>query len=170
MPGFNNQQLKYQVQSGNSVVVLLGDEVIAYCQTSRNTVDFGTEFLYGIGTAKPEEIQQLRFAPTITVTSFLLTKQGITALNYPSTLLGVLANNSFNMSVVDADGNTLFTYIGCVCNTYDQTVPVNSIITQDLSFNALDVLDQTGISVLNGPFALGTIANAVGAVSNTIGL
>src|SRR5579872_2952874 len=135
MPGFANSQLAYKVQSGNSVVVLLGDQVIAFCQTSRQAVDFGAEFLYGIGTAKPQEIQQLRFAPTITVTSFLLTNQGITALNYPSTLLDVLANNSFNMSVVYADVNTLLTFIGCVCSTFDQNVPVNAIITQDLNFN-----------------------------------
>ena len=45
MPGFNPQQLAYKVASGNSVVVMLGDQVVAFCQTADNSVDFGTETL-----------------------------------------------------------------------------------------------------------------------------
>ena len=172
MPGFNAQQLAYKVQSGNSVVIMLGDQVIAFAQTSAQSVDFGTETLYGIGTAKPQEIQQLRFAPTVTINSFVLTNQGIIALSYPSNLLQVLANNSFDMHVMDRSGVPLLTFIGCVAQTYNQTVPVNAIITEDLTFQTMDVLDPAGQSILNGNFALQNITSLAlaGAALNTVGL
>jgi hypothetical protein len=170
MPGFNPQQLAYKVASGNSVVVMLGDQVIAFCQTSDQSVDFGTEFLYGIGTAKPQEIQQLKFAPTLSVSSFVLTDVGLSALNYPSNLLSILANNSFDMHVMDASGLPLLTFTQCVASNFSMNVPVNAIITENISFQAMDVLDNTGQSILNGNFALTAVNSVVGAIANTAGL
>jgi hypothetical protein len=159
MPGFNAQQLAYKVQSGNTVVILIGDQVVAFAQTTDQAVDFGTETLYGIGTAKPQEIQQLRFSPNITITAFALTAQGVTALNYPSNLLSVLANNSFNLNLIDASGNVILSYIGCVSNGFSQNVPVNAIVTENITFQAMDVLDSTGQSILNGNFALQAVTD-----------
>lgn len=159
MASFNAQQLSYKVQSGNSVVIMIGDQVVAFAQTSDQAVDFGTESLYGIGTAKPQEIQQLRFSPNITITAFVLTSQGIVALSYPSNLLSVLANNSFDLHVIDASGTPILTYIGCVANGFSQNVPVNAIVTENITFQAMDVLDSTGQSILNGNFALQAITD-----------
>lgn len=172
MPGFNAQQLDYKVQSGNSVVVMIGDQVIAFCQSADQGIDMGSEFLYGIGTAKPQEIQQLKFAPTLTVTNFVLTSHGIAILTYPSGILEVLANNSFDMHIIDASGTPTLTFIGCVCNTYTQNVPVNAIITENIAFLAMDVLDPLGQSILNGNFALQSITSLAlaGAALNTAGL
>lgn len=171
MPGFNATQLNYSVQSGNTVVIMIGDQTVAFAQTSDQAVDFGAESLYGIGTAKPQEIQQLRFSPSITITSFVLTQQGISVLNYPSNLLQVLANNAFNINVMDGSGNVLLAFIGCVANSYAQSVPVNAIITENITFSALDVLDATGVSILNGNFALNSVAaSTVGIATNTLGL
>ena len=159
MASFNAQQLSYKVLSGNSVVIMIGDQVVAFAQTSDQAVDFGTESLYGIGTAKPQEIQQLRFSPNITITAFVLTSQGIVALSYPSNLLSVLANNSFDLHVIDASGTPVLTYIGCVANGFSQNVPVNAIVTENITFQAMDVLDSTGQSILNGNFALQAITD-----------
>lgn len=172
MPGFNAQQLSYSVQSGNNVVVMVGDQVIAFAQTSDQAVDFGTEGLYGIGTAKPQEIQQLKFTPNISLTAFVLTSQGIIALSYPSSLLEVLANNSFDIHIMDADGVPLITFTGCVAQNYSQNVPANAIVTENISFLAMDVLDSTGQSILNGNFALQNVTSLAlaGAALNTAGL
>ena len=171
MPGFNAQQLSYKVQSGNSVVIMIGDQVVAFAQTSDQAVDFGTDTLYGIGTAKPQEIQQLRFSPTISITSFVLTNQGIIALNYPSNLLQVLANNQFDLHVMDASGIPLLTFVGCVAGNYNQNVPANAIITENIAFQSMDVLDSTGQSILNGNFALQSVTSLAltGLTLNTVG-
>ena len=171
MPGFNAQQLAYKVQSGNSVVIMIGDQVIAFAQTSDQAVDFGGEGLYGIGTAKPQEIQQLKFTPSITLTSFVLTTQGIAVLDYPSNLLQVLANNSFDIHVMDQNGLPLLTFTQCVASNYSQNVPVNAIITENLTFLAMDVLDPTGTSILNGNFALQNVTSLAlsGASLNVVG-
>jgi hypothetical protein len=172
MASFNAQQLSYKVLSGNSVVIMIGDQVVAFAQTSDQAVDFGTESLYGIGTAKPQEIQQLRFSPNITITAFVLTNQGIVALSYPSNLLSVLANNSFDLHVIDASGTPVLTYIGCVANGFSQNVPVNAIVTENITFQAMDVLDSTGQSILNGNFALQAITDLslLGLGLNTAGV
>lgn len=172
MPSFNPTQLNYKVQSGNTVVIMIGDAIVAFAQTSEQAVDFGTEGLYGIGTAKPQEIQQLKFTPRLSLTAFVLTSQGITILSYPSSLLQVLANNSFDIHVMDADGLPLLTFTACVAENYNQNVPVNQIITETLSFLAMDVLDPEGQSILNGNFALQSVtaAGLTGATLNTIGL
>jgi hypothetical protein len=172
MPGFNAQQLDYKVQSGNSVVVMIGDQVIAFCQTAEQGIDMGAEQLYGIGTAKPQEIQQLKFSPSLSVMNFVLTSQGIALLDYPSSILDVLANNSFSMHIIDSKGITTTTFIGCVCNNYGQNVPVNAIITETIAFLAMDVLDSTGMSILNGNFALQSVTSLAlaGAALNTAGL
>lgn len=172
MPGFNAQQLAYKVQNANSVVVMIGDQPIAFAQTSSQRLDFGTASLYGIGTAKPQEIQQLKFGPSIDLEAFVLTNQGIAALNYPSSILAVLANNSFDMHVMDASGIPLVSFIGCVAADFRQNVPANQIVTETISFEAMDVLGPNGVSVLNGNFALQSIAALAteGIALNTAGL
>jgi hypothetical protein len=159
MPGFNAAQLAYKIQSGNSVVVQLGIQTIAFCQTADQGVDLGAEFLYGIGSAKPQEIQQLKFAPTISITQFQLTNQGITLLNYPSSLLEVIANNSFTFNVIDSTGTTLVQMIGCVANRYAENIPVNAIIQETIDFLAMDVLNGLGVSILNSNSALQDITS-----------
>jgi hypothetical protein len=172
MPSFNQTQLSYKVQNANSVVVMIGNVPVAFAQTSTQTVDFGTESLYGIGTAKPQEIQQLKFAPTISVDAFALTNQGLQFLSFPTSLLVVLANNSFDMHVMASDGTVLLTYVACVATNFNQNEPVNAIITQTITFQALDVLDSVGQSILNGNFALQNVATlaAEGVALNTLGL
>jgi hypothetical protein len=159
MPGWNATQLAYKVQSGNSVVVQLGSQTIAFCQTADQGVDLGAEFLYGIGSSKPQEIQQLKFAPTIAITSFSLNNQGIKLLNYPSSLLEIIANNSFTFNVIDNTGTTLIQFVGAVCNNFSNNIPVNAIIQETLSFLAMDVLDGTGSSILDSNSALQSITS-----------
>jgi len=172
MPGFNQQTLAYKVQSGNSVVVMIGDIPVAFAQTSTQTVDFGTESLYGIGSAKPQEIQQLKFAPTISVDAFVLTSQGIAALSYPANLMSVLANNSFDLHVMDRTGTPMVSFISCVAANFNQNVPANAVITETINFQAMDVLDSTGQSILNGNFALTNVAALAteGVALNSVGL
>lgn len=172
MPGFNQQQLNYKVQSGNSVTVMIGDTAIAFAQTSTQRVGFGTESQYGIGTAKPQEIQQLKFAPTLDLEAFVLTPNGINILGYPSNLLALLANNSFDMHVMDRTGVVMLTFVGCVAADFNENVPANAIITETITFQAMDVLGPDGVSILNGPFALPNITalSLEGVGLNTVGL
>ena len=172
MPSFNQQQLNYKVANSNAVLVMMGDIPVAFAQTSSQGIDFGTESLYGIGSAKPQEIQQLKFSPTISIDSFVLTNQGVVALSYPTTLVSILANNSFSINLMSSDGLPLLVFVGCVAVNYNQNVPTNSIISETLTFNAMDVLDNTGQSILNSnsiQTALATLA-AAGIGLNTLGL
>ncbi|MHB1954211.1 MAG: hypothetical protein ACYCOU_10740 [Sulfobacillus sp.] len=169
MPGFNQQQLSYRVRNANSLIMLLGDQEIGFGQTTSASIDFGTDALYGIGSAKPQENQQLRFSPSITLDSFSLTKEGLSVLGYPSTIDAVLANNTFNFFLMDADGNPVVTYVGCTASNFSLNVPANQPVTESVTFLALDVLDITGVSILNSNSAL-QLANTVASALNIAGV
>ena len=156
MPGYNATQLEYNVKNANLVQVMLGDAVVAYAQTTNPTLDFGAEQLYGIGSANPQEVQQLRLSPQITLDAFELTQKGLTVLGMPATYAQVLANNQFDIHLMGADGTTYNTYVGCVCSSFAQNISTNQPITDSLVFLAMDILDQTGISIMQGQNAYAT--------------
>lgn len=155
MPGFTQTQLNNAARNANTVTVLIGDQPIAFAQSVSHSFDMGAEGLYGIGSAKPQEIQQLKMSPQITIDQFNLTSTGQSRIQGNNlTLSSLLANNEFNIHVIDGQsGQPLFTYVGCVATSFNENLPSNQIITDAISFLARDVLDATGLSILNGPNA-----------------
>lgn len=150
MPGFNQQQLSPRVRNANQVIILLGEQPIGFAQTTSHSNDFGTEGLYGVGTSMPQEIQQLRNSPQITLDAFALTEQGLAILGYQSDLYSILANNAFNLCVADQlTGLALYTYVGSVAQNFSESIPANQVVTDAITFLALDVLNASGQSILN---------------------
>lgn len=166
MPSFNQRQLNNRARNANSVTVMLGDQVIGFAQTTSHSIDYGAEQLYGIGSAMPQEAQQLRISPQVSIDAFALTAAGLTILGQPANLSSVLANNSFNFHVTDgATGNALYTYVGCVASNFSENIPANQPISDSITFLALDVLDPSGQSICN----VGSAFQVPSAVSPTAG-
>jgi hypothetical protein len=154
MPSFNQQALQYRARNANKVTVLIGDQPIGFAQTVSHTFDFGTTPLYGVGNRMPQEIQQLRTAPQITIDAFSLTQQGLNVLGYPSEFSSILAENEFNFAIKDGiTGNILKTYVGGVCSNFNQNIPANSMVTDAITFLCADVLGPNGTSILTEPDA-----------------
>lgn len=150
MPGYNPQQVAHQVRNGNTVAVMIGDTIVAFAQTVGHQVPFGTEQLYGIGTSKPQEIQQLRVSPQISVDAFNLTAQGIKLLAGNVNLTYTLAGKQYELHIMDGSNNaTLYTYVGCQAQNFAQAVPANAPIRDSISFLAMDVLDNKGNSIMD---------------------
>ena len=171
MPGFNPNQLNYRAQNANSVVVLVGDQPIAFAQTTNHRFGFGSEVLYGVGNAKPQEIQQLRISPEITLDNFALTSTGNTLIQGGTKFASIIANNQFNISVTDGTtGTVLYTYVGCVARDFSESIAANRPITDAITFDAMDVLDQTGQSILNGPNAYTLPSNLGVTVNGGLGI
>lgn len=157
MPGFNPQMLQNKARNANTTIIMIGDQPIAFCQTVNHSFSLGTEGIYGIGNAKPQEIQQLKASPTITVDSIDLTTLGQTLTQGGSTipLSSLLANNQFNISIIDAPtGQTTYVYTGSVSESFSQSISSNQPLTDTYTFMSKDVLDNTGQSILNGGNAL----------------
>lgn len=164
MPSFQQSQTAYRARNGNSVLCLIGDQPVGFAQTVTHTFDFGTEGIYGVGTSLPQEIQQLRVAPQITIDSFALTEKGLATLGYPVNLASILANTQFNFYIVDGlTQQPLFAYIGGVASNFNESVPANRPITDAITFLCMDVLDSTGQSILNSPTTNALQVPAVGA-------
>ena len=169
MPAFGQSQLNYNARSGNTVTIMIGSQPIAFAQTVSHTFEFGTEAFHGVGSAKPQEIQQLKVQPQITVDNFALTSNGqqlVEALGINPPLSSLLANNSFNIAIVDGStSEALFTYVGSVASNYNMNIPANQPITEAITFMAMDVLDDTGQSILNGPNALSITTSTTGTIT-----
>lgn len=131
------------------MTILIGDQPIGFAQTVSHTFDFGTQQLYGIGNALPQEVQQLRVSPQITLDAFSLTQNGLQVLGYPSNIALILASNEFNFYVKDGITNTmLFIYVGGVCGNFNENIPANAPITDAMTFLCADVLGPNGTSIL----------------------
>jgi hypothetical protein len=172
MPGFNQKQLAYGVRNGNMVTIMLGDIVVGFGQTSSASNDWGTEGLYGIGSEKPQEIQQLRISPTVSIDSFQLSEAGIAIMGYPSSMLEVLSNNNFDFHVMNEKALPILTYAGAVAQNFNLNIPANQPITESVSFLALDILNAAGVSILNSNSAIQTVEQAalMGTALNLAGL
>lgn len=134
----------------------------------------GTEQLYGIGSAKPQEIQQLRMSPAFTLDSFALTAAGQNLLQGGQNLSYLLAGNQYEMIVYDGLGKAaVYTYVGAKCSNFGENIPANAPVRDTYSFLALDVLDLNGNSIMddgNNALQVGA-AGAIGAgTSNALGL
>ena len=166
MPGFQPQPVASNVQNGNQVAVLLGDQIVYFAQTAGHQFPFGAEQLFGIGSALPQEIPQLRISPQISLDSFALTTQGEATLQSGVSLSYILAGNSFDFHVYDGLTNKVkFTYVGCKCQNFAESGPANAPWRDTYSFLAMDVLDSQGNSVLNtGENAISVATAAAGAV------
>lgn len=150
MPAFNQKQLANKARNANRVTVMIGDQVIAFAQTTSHSFDFGTQQLYGVGSALPQENQQMRVSPQITLDSFALTNVGLAAVGASQNIASILANNQFDLHIVDGDTNEpIFTYVGCVASNFSENIPANQPISDSITFLAMDVLDDTGQSILN---------------------
>lgn len=150
MPGFNATDLVNKVRNANNVVILAGDQVIGFAQNMQLGTQFGTEQMYGIGSAKPQENQQLKVAPTFTLESLQLTAAGIAAYGYSTPWVKILANTELDFSAVDGSNNVIITAAAATATDYSSTIPVNQPITESTSFVCLDLLDSNGESVLDG--------------------
>ena len=160
MPGFNQQQVANNVKNGNQVALMIGDQIVYFAQTVGHQYPFGTEQFYGIGSALPQEIQQLRVSPQISLDSFTLTQQGENLLQAGNDLNTILAGNAFDIHIFDGLTNTVvYTYVGCKAQNVAQSLPANAPARNSYSFLAMDVLDTAGNSVLN------TGENAISIVS-----
>lgn len=170
MPGFNAKQAANNARNGNTVAVMLGDQIIAFAQTLGHQIPFGTEQLYGIGTSKPQEVQQLRMSPAFTLDTFALTEAGVTLLQGGLNLDYILAGNAFDMHVFDGLTNTvLFSYVGAKAQNLSQNVPTNAIVRTTYSFLALDVLDPQGNSIMDDHQNAISVASAGVSIAGAVG-
>lgn len=163
MPGYSATQLNYKVRNANGVSILIGDQLVGFGQSSSPSQDYGTEALYGIGSAKPQEIQQLKFSQSITLDSFQLTDEGLRFFGIAAELGTILANNQFNIFLLDNTGKAIVSYVGCVAGSKNLNIPANQIVTEAITFMALDVLGPDGVSLLesNSADLINTLASSV---------
>lgn len=150
MPSYGQKSLNYQAANANGAKIMIGDVTVAYAQTTTHSIDAGGQQLYGIGSSLPQEIQQLRISPAIALEYFALTAQGIAILGTGQQLAYSLFNTQFDIHIVDGTtSQILYTYVSAVASSVSETLATNQVILDSVSFLAMDVLNNQGVSILN---------------------
>ncbi len=178
---FNANQLKYNVRNANSVLIMVGDQPIAFGQSSNWDLGISTDPLFQIGSLKPQEIQQLRALPSITIDGFMLTNTGQKLAGMSNDISYYIMNNSFNIALYDAPGTTdtsltgpgqqqvnlLYLFVNCTATSFSFSIPANSILSEALSFYAEDVFGSDGqTSLLNSNSAYQLATTLVNQVTS----
>ena len=150
---------------------MLGDILVAFAQTVSTQISFGTEQLYGIGTALPQEVVQLRVSPSFSLDAFALSAAGLAVLSGNQRLEYLLAGKSFEMHVLDGNTNTvMLTYVGAKCQNTGTNIPTNAPLRNTFAFLALNVLDPFGQSIIDDGLNLISVAVPVAAAVSPFGL
>lgn len=173
MPGYSATALVANARNANTVAVLIGDQVVAFAQTASHHYSLGAEQLYGVGSALPQEIQQMKISPAISLSMFALTETGTQLLAGNSNIGYSLGNTAYDLHLVDgATQDVIFTYVGCVADSFSESIQANSPVSQDIPFLAMDVWDSNGNSVLNtgNAVSISTIAASAGAAAGGLGI
>ena len=172
MPGYNPTAVANNARNANTVAVAIGQNIIAFAQTVDHRIPSGAEQIFAVGSPKPQEIQQLRFSPSIALTAFALTPAGINLLASGQLLAYSLNGNQFDLYILDglSSETTLFAYVGCKSSEFGQAIAANTPIRETYNFLALDVLDPNGNSLLTtGESALPTPGAGAQALGAAIG-
>ena len=172
---FNAAKLKYDVRNANSCLILVGDQPIAFGQSSSWDFGIDTQPLYQIGSTKPQEIQQLRTLPSLNIDAFMLTATGQQLAGMSNDISYYVMNNSFNIAIYDAPVSTngslttngtqtvnlLYLFVNCTASTFSFSIPANAPLSETLTFYAEDVFGADGKTSLldsNSAYQLATTA------------
>jgi hypothetical protein len=166
MPGFGATQQAYQVRSGNSAAIMIGDIVVMYAQTADSQMPMGAEQLYGIGSNLPQEVQQFKMSPQFALTAFALTAAGLATFQGGTSILSLLVGNAFDVHILGNEGGStnklLYTFVGAKSSVYGQSIGANTPTRDSYTFLAMDVQDPSGNSIMAGPNnAIDVVAEAV---------
>ena len=169
---FDGNVLNYSVQNSNSVTILLGATPIAFGQSVEWGISFGLIPIKGIGSAKPQELLQDNLTAIVTVDSLVMVPSLLYPNASPSANASVLGSGTQTINIV-MTGNSpldLAYFTDCTCDQFLFSVRTNQPLTQRMTFFAMDVLDEFGISILQGDTLLRLLATAqqLTTFSNTL--
>jgi hypothetical protein len=165
----------YRARNGNQCIIFVGATPIAFAEAFDFTIDYGAQQVYGIGSEKPQDLQQLKFAPRFSLRSIELTTQGqLLVGSGQANLRNYLGNNYFNVGVFTADDSIIdLTFLMAMATSVRTTIPANGLVTDTFDCLAMDVINELGQSLAGNPLltnALGTPSVAVGVGEAAAGI
>lgn len=125
------------VETGNSVVIMVGTEIIGRAQSLTAERSFGTTGVYEIGSIMPQEHVFLRFEGTVTLNRMRLRTDNFYKKGIASVGEDVLSKGVLEISLCDNVGGSktvIETYSGCSIDTYNTEVRANEIATEEARF------------------------------------
>lgn len=157
----------YRARNGNQCVIFVGTTPIAFAEAFDFTIDYGAQQVYGIGSEKPQDLQQLKFAPRFSLRSIELTAEGVGLVGSgQNNLRNYLGNNYFNVGVFTADDAIIdLAFLMAMATSVRTTIPANGLVTDTFDCLAMDAINVLGLSLAGDPLltnALGTPAIAAG--------
>lgn len=125
------------VETGNSVIIMIGTEIVGRAQSLTAERSFGTTGVYEIGSIMPQEHVFLRFEGSITVNRLRLRKTNFYKKGVASVGDDVLKKGVIDISLVNnvsGEKSVIETYSGCSIDTYNTEIRANEIASEEARF------------------------------------
>ena len=125
------------VETGNSVIIMIGTEIVGRAQSLTAERSFGTTGVYEIGSIMPQEHVFLRFEGSITVNRLRLRKKNFYKKGVASVGEDVLKKGVIEISLVNnvsGEKSVIETYSGCSIDTYNTEIRANEIASEEARF------------------------------------
>lgn len=150
-------QADQTVHSGNTVLLVVNNQIIGRAQSLEGRRSFGTEGVYEIGSIMPQEHINNRYEGTVSMERFLIKKSDMAKAGLAALGEEILSRDIIDIMVLskytDSNNNpeVVRVYRGCTCVDYSETFRVGAISGENATFQYLscDRGNSTDLDVLN---------------------
>ncbi len=130
------------VHSGNTVYIMINGKIVGRAQSLQGEREYGTTYVYQIGSIMPQESIYLKYAGTITVERLRMKKENFFSLGIAALGEEILKRGVIEMLVVDnLTKEVIISYRGCSAVSYNESIQANEILTEQLQFQYLSASD-----------------------------
>ena len=151
-------QADQSVHSGNTVLLIVNNQIVGRAQSLEGRRSFGTEGVYEIGSIMPQEHINNRYEGTVSLERFLIKKADLAKAGLAALGEEILTRDIIDIMVLSKykDNNNnpevVRVYRGCTCVDYSENFRVGAISGENATFQYLSCdrgnTDQD-LSVLN---------------------
>lgn len=136
-------QADQSVHSGNTVLLVVNNQIVGRAQSLEGRRSFGTEGVYEIGSIMPQEHINNRYEGTVSLERFLIKRSDLAKAGLAALGEEILTRDIIDIMVLskytDADGNpeVVRVYRGCTCVDYSENFRVGAISGENATFQYL---------------------------------
>lgn len=132
-------ETKQTIQTGNTVLLMIGNHVIGRAQSLQASRDFGTTGAYEIGDLAPAEHVYLQFDGSITLERLRMKKESLDKLGFGALGTDIIHKDVIDIRVIDKySKEVLVIYHGCSAESISEEFSANSMVSETSTWKFLN--------------------------------
>lgn len=135
------------VHTGNTVYLMVNNNVIGRAQSLRGERSYGTQGVYEIGSIMPAEHVYLRYEGTFNLERFRMKKESLEQLGLAALGEDILQRDIIDIVLMDnLTKQVITTYHGCSCVSMDESYSAGEIASENSSWTYLTAYSANSTS------------------------